>query len=159
MAEEQKIARRDFFARIGMWGGMTLAYGALGVQGLLFLLPERMKPKTRFLYIGQASDYEIDQVNEYVGPDGKVVLIKRTTDGFIALSSICPHLGCKVNWEAENNRFFCPCHSGVFDPQGIAIGGPPADAGQRLTDVPLKVDEVAGVLYLEVKATTKGVHA
>nr|MBC8425653.1 Rieske 2Fe-2S domain-containing protein [bacterium] len=68
------------------------------------------------------------------------------------------HLGCQVYWEEDNNRFFCPCHSGVFDPQGIAIAGPPADAGQRLAEVPLKVDQVAGVLYLEVQAT-KGGHA
>lgn len=158
MAEIQNLSRRDFFSRVGMWGGMALAYGALGFQGMMFLLPERMRPRTRFLYIGQASDYEVGQVRNYTGPDGKVVLIKRTAEGFQALNSTCPHLGCQVYWEEDNNRFFCPCHSGVFDPQGIAIAGPPADAGQRLAEVPLKVDQVAGVLYLEVQAT-KGGHA
>ncbi|MBC8426759.1 hypothetical protein H8E07_21815, partial [bacterium] len=99
MAEIQNLSRRDFFSRVGMWGGMALAYGALGFQGMMFLLPERMRPRTRFLYIGQASDYEVGQVRNYTGPDGKVVLIKRTAEGFQALNSTCPHLGCQVYWE------------------------------------------------------------
>ena len=55
-----------------------------------------------------------------------------------------------MRWEGDENRFFCPCHRGVFDEDGLATAGPPADAGQRLAEVPLRVD--AGVLYLEVKA-------
>ena len=157
MADE-KMNRREFLSRIGMWGGMALAYGALGIQGLLFLLPERVKPKTRFLYIGQVSNYKVGQVREYTGPDGKVVLIKRTEGGFRALNSTCPHLGCKVHWEEDKQRFFCPCHSGVFAPDGTATAGPPADAGQNLAEVPLKVDTKAGVIYLEVQVA-KGGHA
>ena len=65
-----------------------------------------------------------------------------------ALSSTCPHLGCQVHWEGHNNRFFCPCHNGVFDPNGIATGGPPADAGQSLLQFPLK--EESGLLYIEL---------
>jgi Rieske Fe-S protein len=41
------------------------------------------------------------------------------------LSSICPHLGCPINWHPEESRFFCPCHGGVFDASGKHIAGPP----------------------------------
>ena len=83
--------------------------------------------------------------------EGNLILIRRTVaSGFQAFSSVCPHLGCKVHWEAENDRFFCPCHRGVFDPAGVAIGGPPGDAGQRLSQAPIAVDEESGVVYLEV---------
>ena len=68
---------------------------------------------------------------------------------FVAFSSICPHLGCQVNWELQNDRFFCPCHNGVFDRDGNATGGPPAAAGQRLPRYPLKIEN--GLLFIEVQ--------
>jgi Rieske Fe-S protein len=68
---------------------------------------------------------------------------------FVALSSVCPHLGCQVHWEGQNNRFFCPCHNGAFDPQGNAIAGPPKEAHQALARYPLKVEN--GLLFIQVK--------
>jgi Rieske Fe-S protein len=44
------------------------------------------------------------------------------------LSSLCPHLGCPVNWQAERAEFFCPCHGGAFDPAGRNVAGPPPRA-------------------------------
>ena len=51
----------------------------------------------------------------------------------------------------QEQRFFCPCHRGVFDPNGVAVSGPPADAGQSLSSIPLEVDEKSGVIYIEVR--------
>ena len=42
-----------------------------------------------------------------------------------ALSAICPHLGCIVPWDASRNAFVCPCHGGVFGPDGAYRSGPP----------------------------------
>ena len=57
-----------------------------------------------------------------------------------------------MHWEAHNNRFFCPCHNGAFDPAGKATAGPPADAGQSLLRYPVKVE--AGLLYILVPTRT-----
>jgi Rieske Fe-S protein len=73
-------------------------------------------------------------------------------NSFVALSNVCPHLGCLVHWEAQNDRFFCPCHNGVFDPTGKATAGPPAAAGQFLPEYPLKI--VDGSLYIEMSIET-----
>ena len=71
-----------------------------------------------------------------------------TADAFVALSSICPHLGCQVHWEPQNDRFFCPCHNGAFDASGKPTEGPPATAGQELTRFPLQV--MNGLLFIQV---------
>lgn len=42
-----------------------------------------------------------------------------------ALSSTCTHLGCQVRWQAEEKKFRCPCHGGVFDQEGRVLEGPP----------------------------------
>jgi|SRR6516165_11815375 Rieske Fe-S protein len=50
------------------------------------------------------------------GADGKDISI---------LSSICPHLGCPINWHPDHSQFVCPCHGGLFDVTGEQTGGPP----------------------------------
>lgn len=65
---------------------------------------------------------------------------------FSALSSVCPHLGCQVHWEAANHRYFCPCHNGVFDPEGRAVEGPPAAARQELPRYSLHMER--GLLFV-----------
>jgi menaquinol-cytochrome c reductase iron-sulfur subunit len=48
------------------------------------------------------------------------------TDREVAVrSSICPHLGCPVNWDPARKEFRCPCHGGIFDVSGSKISGPP----------------------------------
>jgi Rieske Fe-S protein len=66
---------------------------------------------------------------------------------YLALSSVCPHLGCRVHWEGAHERFFCPCHNGAFDRQGRPTEGPPLAANQSLIRFPLKIER--GLLYLE----------
>ncbi len=48
-----------------------------------------------------------------------------------AFSSVCPHLGCAVDWSPEHNRFKCPCHRSAFAVDGTPEEGPaprPLDA-------------------------------
>ena len=40
-------------------------------------------------------------------------------------SSICPHLGCPINWHPDQAQFVCPCHGGLFDAAGQHSKGPP----------------------------------
>ncbi len=59
----------------------------------------------------------VTQKSVYVtkGPNGRLEV----------LSSICPHLGCEIAWNQKKEEFFCPCHGGVFAPDGSRISGPP----------------------------------
>jgi Rieske Fe-S protein len=59
------------------------------------------------------------------------------------LSSLCPHLGCPVNWQQDQARFHCPCHGGVFASDGLRIQGPPP----RGMD-PLEFEVRAGHLWV-----------
>jgi Rieske Fe-S protein len=143
-------SRRSWLASVLMGAGLALSYGTLAVQGLLFLLPERLKARTRKLFTGKAEQYAVGSVQSFYDLEGNMILITRIEAGFQAFSSTCPHLGCRVHWEPENRRFFCPCHNGVFDVNGMAVSGPPADGGQNLFPVPVQVD-ASGAVYMEVK--------
>lgn len=41
-----------------------------------------------------------------VGPNGDIV----------AYSTLCTHMGCPVNYDANAREFKCPCHFSIFDP-------------------------------------------
>lgn len=44
--------------------------------------------------------------------------------GLRALYQKCPHLGCKVPWEAASGEFKCPCHGSVYNLIGEYQSGP-----------------------------------
>jgi cytochrome b6-f complex iron-sulfur subunit len=58
-----------------------------------------------------------------------------------ALRSVCPHLGCAVNWSMEKKQFICPCHGSQFDNQGLVTKGP-AKKSLSLLTVVVKQDQV-----------------
>ncbi|MBI3273076.1 MAG: Rieske 2Fe-2S domain-containing protein [Planctomycetes bacterium] len=149
------VDRRGFLtsaAGLAMAGGLAAGYGTFAAMAGRFLYPPH--PTARgWLFVSDAASLKVGDSVVYRTPAGAPVVVARmaATGGvndFLALSSTCPHLGCQVHWEAQNNRFFCPCHNGVFDPTGKATAGPPAEAGQSLPRYPLKVDR--GLLYIEV---------
>lgn len=63
----------------------------------------------------------------------KSVYVTKGADGRLhALSAICPHLGCSIAWNETKTQFICPCHVGVFAPDGALVSGPPPRAMDEL---------------------------
>jgi cytochrome b6-f complex iron-sulfur subunit len=65
------------------------------------------------------------------------IIINRPGKGFIALSRVCPHLGCLVEYDRIQGRIICPCHAAIFDLEGKVVSGPPP---KPLRKLPLKVE-------------------
>jgi cytochrome b6-f complex iron-sulfur subunit len=135
-----------------MAGGLAASYGTFGTIAARYLYPSG-KAKTNWQFVVAAGEVKKGAALLYRVPGGEQVTIARreetgAVEDFVALSSTCPHLGCKVHWQSTEQRFFCPCHNGAFDASGKATAGPPADAGQSLPRYPLKVED--GLLFIEV---------
>ena len=155
MADEQAgdaVNRRHFMESSAMAGGLAAGYGTLGVMAIRFLHADG-DGSVGWQFVCRIDDLSTGESLPYTTPSGAKIVVARQSDGhtsedFIALSSVCPHLGCSVHWESQNDRFFCPCHNGAFDARGNATEGPPAAAGQQLTRFPLQVE--SGLLFIEV---------
>lgn len=149
-----ETTRRGFFStlsRFVMLSGLLGSYGMLSYLAGRFVYPSG-PPNRLWMFVTQANDMQVGDSLDYQAPSGEKIVITRqqqtgTSDDFLALSSTCPHLGCQVHWQSQLNRYFCPCHNGVFDPSGKGIGGPPGDAGQSLFQYRLKVDNQ--LLFIE----------
>lgn len=139
-----------------MAAGLAGGYGALAVMLGRFVYPTSASDRG-WLFVCHVDQLPTGSAIDFTAPSGQRIVVARQGDGnaaedFLALSSICPHLGCRVHWEAVNDRFFCPCHNGAFDRTGKATEGPPAAARQSLTRFPIKVE--GGLIFLEVPLTT-----
>jgi cytochrome b6-f complex iron-sulfur subunit len=60
---------------------------------------------------------------EYAG--SSAVLVRKKGGELVALSAVCTHLGCIVQWEKDKQDFLCPCHAGHYTPDGVVTAGPP----------------------------------
>jgi cytochrome b6-f complex iron-sulfur subunit len=165
--------RRDFVSSLSsaaMLLGLASSYGTFGVLAGRYLFPARAAEK-RWMFVGALAEMPAGASVTFRTPSGAQIAVTRKADtsadastdaggetsaatDFIALSSICPHLGCRVHWEAANARFYCPCHNGAFDGEGNPTAGPPLDARQALARYPLKVEN--NLLYIEVPSEIPG---
>ncbi len=151
----ERLPRRSFVSRVSsacMGLGMALGYGMFGTMIGWFLYPARASTRS-WQFLADLASFASGVSITYESPAGQKVVVTRLAEkggpeDFIALSSVCPHLGCQVHWESNNSRFFCPCHNGAFDRSGAAVSGPPKDAGQSLPRYALKVEN--GLLFIEV---------
>jgi menaquinol-cytochrome c reductase iron-sulfur subunit len=152
------VSRRSFF------GGL-LAIGTAGMGALLAVPVLRFVFYPLFTKAGGIVWSDVGSVDEFRGGDQPVrktvtfaqrdgwrevvsaqsVYVNRNSSGqFEVLSAICPHMGCSVSWQADHDRFVCPCHGGEFKPDGERISGPPPrpmdQLPSRVKDGTLQVD-------------------
>ena len=127
--------------------GVQLAGGA-AVMGVLLpavgfaIAPILEGPEEKWEGIGKPDDFVDDTyrqavitIRDGIGEAGKTTVYVRQgnpetfpderADEYIAISTRCAHLGCPVRFVRAAGTFICPCHGGVYDFEGLVIGGPP----------------------------------
>jgi Rieske Fe-S protein len=80
-----------------------------------------------------------------------VGFIRRTADGFAALSGACTHMGCFLDWNASARTYDCPCHGGRFTEAGAAAPSSPV-AYRPLPKLQTRVEE--GKVWVYVPSTS-----
>jgi Rieske Fe-S protein len=97
----------------------------------------------------QAANFKAKRPDIYANPAGKITYDAVVMD-FVIFSSICPHLGCRFNWDTGANRFICPCHGSQFDSEGAKLAGP---APRGLDPLPFRdKDGKAQVTWIQYKS-------
>ena len=57
--------------------------------------------------------------------DNPVLLVRVSQTEWRAVSAVCTHLSCIVQYQPERTRIWCACHNGVYNLQGQVVSGPP----------------------------------
>ena len=54
------------------------------------------------------------------------LLLHHADDTWTALTAVCTHLGCTVQFDKDRKAIYCACHGGIYDAKtGANISGPP----------------------------------
>ncbi len=106
--------------------------------GLLASAVAFLYPVLRYLVPPAATDLGGDsvvaaKVGELKANSGKIFrfgsrpgLLVRTADGeYRAMSAVCTHLNCTVQYRGDVREVWCACHNGFYDLNGRNVAGPP----------------------------------
>jgi len=139
---------RRSFLKILPLGAIAGVFVSIGGAAFRFLRPRLYAASDRWL--------DVANLSELTGPQPltrKVVTEQMagwavTTEehnvfvlpakGNQVLSAVCPHEGCEVAWDANANRFSCPCHESFFTADGARISGP---SPRGLDPLPMRVQD------------------
>jgi cytochrome b6-f complex iron-sulfur subunit len=121
----------------------------------LFAFPKKIrKKKTVYVYACGEEELPVQGVRQYFvnyalhgKPVTSKIFIVNTGKELFALSSICTHLGCFINWYRPANRFLCPCHGGEYDITGNVVEGPPPASLNRLS---LKIEHQKAYIGIKI---------
>lgn len=74
--------------------------------------------------------FTVEQVDAwYESEETRIAWVFKDDKGeIVALSPVCKHLGCTVDWNSDKNnpnKFFCPCHLGLYEKNGANVPGTP----------------------------------
>jgi quinol---cytochrome c reductase iron-sulfur subunit, bacillus type len=163
-----------------MTHGLGALFGAvIAVPAVAYIIDPRnraaaasdFKPVARLdeLEIGKPKEVVIRDVRHdawTVHPNdiiGRVWLIRRDKDKVEAFTTICPHLGCSINYNTTHQMFVCPCHNGTFSLEckkmDKAIGGtmnPPPRDMDSLEVNPAALKE--GIVEVKYQNFAQGKH-
>jgi cytochrome b6-f complex iron-sulfur subunit len=112
----------------------SISLGSLAYPFLKYLAP----PKAEILAEKQTiRKSDVGDAKEILFQNTPAIIIDRPGKGLIALSRVCTHLGCLIEYDKQKKKLICPCHAGIFNLEGRVISGPPP---KSLTVIPLKVE-------------------
>ncbi|CAM3395540.1 ubiquinol-cytochrome c reductase iron-sulfur subunit [Marinicrinis lubricantis] len=81
-------------------------------------------------------------------------IAKDANGNIFALSPVCKHLGCTVNWNGNpdyQNQYYCPCHGAHYTVDGKQL----AVASAPLDEYTVRVDENGWVYLGDIKPNTR----
>jgi menaquinol-cytochrome c reductase iron-sulfur subunit len=135
--DRRDVDRRTFLSYVfGAVAAFITAALAIPLAGAA-ILPTLRGRETEWLDAGAVDSYPVGEPRttqvtmarrdgwlEIEEPKG-IWVIRTQEDNFSIFNGRCTHLGCAYSWQEAQQRFICPCHGGVFGPDGTHMGGPP----------------------------------
>lgn len=151
-----KMSRRDMM-KAAIFGIGGLIGASIVVPAIGYIIgPALKQAQDSWIRLGSVSKVQLNEPTLFkatvetqtgwIDTQEEVSAYVLTENGkdFAALSNICTHLGCRIRWIAEEGKFFCPCHNGVFARDGSVVSGPPPRPLDRFET---KVED--GTLYIK----------
>jgi len=153
---ETSLSRRNFM-KAAIFGVGGLIGAAIGLPAIAYVVGPALKQASDlWIRLGAVSKVEPDNPTLFkttletqtgwISSEEEVSAYVLSENGqdYTVLSNVCTHLGCRVRWIPDDEKFHCPCHNGVFAKDGTVVSGPPP---RPLDQFENKVED--GILYIK----------
>lgn len=88
--------------------------------------------ETVYNFISEIVHIPLETIEEIKNGEGKIVtyngekigVYKDNSGKVYKVNTRCPHLGCELNWNADDLSWDCPCHGSRFDYEGKLMDSP-----------------------------------
>lgn len=122
----QPAERRQFLKWLS---GGFLSLWALGGAGALaayLKAPERNEASAeRMVNVGRLEELRVGEARLVQHGITPFYVLRLDATRVVALSAVCTHMRCILNYDRERKGLRCPCHDGRFDLNGNVISGLP----------------------------------
>jgi len=119
------MERRKVLKSIAAFLPISAAFAGLAAMGIRFITPIKREMDRKIFTVG-LEELPLNATKRFKDLQGRDLMLVRTGEREVkAISTVCTHLGCTVFWQKDKQEFFCPCHNGRFDKNGIVLAGPP----------------------------------
>lgn len=125
------FTRRQFLN--GLLGGWLGAFfGSILYPVLKFVYPPYREPEKVVLPFADYSGMGLNSVQIFSWGSKPGILKKNQDESYTAFVGVCTHLDCNITYISEQRKFFCACHEGWYNENGVNIAGPPPRPLRRL---------------------------
>jgi menaquinol-cytochrome c reductase iron-sulfur subunit len=140
------LSRRKFLNSL-LSGWIITFFSTLLYPIIKFVFPPYQEPNEVILPVAQFEDMALFSAKNFSWGNKPGILLKKE-EGLLAFIAVCTHFDCNVTWLPKEKKFFCACHNGWYDENGINIAGPPPAPLKKLV-VEVKGENI--IIRKEVK--------
>ena len=129
-------------------GGLVTSISSFIYPAVKFIMP----PNVPEAAVNEVVAGKVQMLKPYSGAivrfgNKPVLLVRLSETEWKALSAVCTHLNCTVQYQEKTHQIWCACHNGFYDVNGKVVSGPP----------PKPLDEYAVRIRGDEVVITRGV--
>ncbi|HVA94283.1 MAG TPA: ubiquinol-cytochrome c reductase iron-sulfur subunit [Candidatus Dormibacteraeota bacterium] len=122
----QDAPKRRHFLEIFLGASVTASLISFVYPVLRYMIPvQNAEPAADSALAGHLGDLK-PNTGKIFRFGNRPALLVLTNDGkYHAMSAVCTHLNCTVQYRSDLHAVWCACHNGMYSVDGRNISGPP----------------------------------
>jgi cytochrome b6-f complex iron-sulfur subunit len=106
--------------------GVLASIATFRYPALRYIIPPAVSESTsRTVVAAKTGELKNNSAKVFRFGSEPAILIRTVSGDYVALSAVCTHLGCTVQYRSDLHEIWCPCHNGMYDLNGRNVSGPP----------------------------------
>jgi Rieske Fe-S protein len=125
--------RRRFLDALLAVGFVSTAAAIAYPVAFYLIPPESGEPTTTSVVAARAGELKPKSAKIFKFGSRPGIVVRTAEGDLHALSAVCTHLECTVQFKDDTSQLWCACHNGIYDLTGTVVSGPPPRPLERFT--------------------------